>query len=137
MHALPYHSQAFLDGLFKVTPYGHHLADRLHRRTEFLVYATELAEVPTRNLADYIVERRLKECACCLGDGVLQLEKSVAHTKFCCHKGKRITGCLGCKSRRTAQTGIHFNDTIVLALGVESILNITLTDNTYMTYNLD
>ena len=32
VHALPYHTEAFLDGVFEGAPYRHHLADGFHRR---------------------------------------------------------------------------------------------------------
>ena len=91
MHALSYHTESLLYCLLKVTAYSHNLTNRLHRRTKFLVYATELAQVPTRNLADDIVESRLKECTRCLCYGVLQFKQSVAHTQLCCNKSERIT----------------------------------------------
>ena len=54
----------------------------------------ELAQIPTRNLADYIVDRGLKEVCCGLGDGVLKLVQVVTQAQLASHECKRITGCL-------------------------------------------
>ncbi len=61
VHALSNHAQTLLDGLFEGAADGHDLTYRLHARTEFTVHTLELTEVPTRNLADDVVQCRLKE----------------------------------------------------------------------------
>ena len=91
VHTLTNHAHTFLNGFLKGASDGHNLTYRLHRRSEFLVNAMELAQIPAWNLADHIVECRLKECGCCLGDGVLQFKQSVSHSKFCSHEGQGIT----------------------------------------------
>ena len=75
VHALAYHTQAFLNGFLEGAADGHDLAHGLHRRTQFLVYAVELAEVPARYLAHHVVQRRLEEGRSSLGHGVLQVEQ--------------------------------------------------------------
>ena len=74
MHALPYHAQAFLNGFLEGASDGHHLAYALHAGAQLVVHAVELGEVPTRNLANDIVEGRFKEGAGGLGDGVFQFK---------------------------------------------------------------
>ena len=137
MHTLTNHTQTFLDSVLESATDSHHFADRLHRRTEFTIYATELGQVPTRNLADYIVECRFKESRGSLGNAVVEFEESVAHTEFGSHESQRIACRLRRQSGRTTETGIDLDDTIVLTLGVESILHITLAHDTDMANNLD
>ena len=137
VHSLTNHSQSLLDSLLEVATDSHHLAHRLHRRTEFLVNATELGEVPTWNLTNDIVEGWFEECRGGLGDRVLQLEQAIAHTQLGSHEGERITRCLRCQCRRTAQAGVNLNDAIILALRVEGILHVALSHYTDVTHNLD
>ena len=80
VHPLSYHAQPLLNGFFKSTSDSHDLAHGLHARTQFLIYAMKLAQIPTGNLADHIVQCRLEECAGGLGYGVLQFEKAVAQS---------------------------------------------------------
>ena len=90
VHALPYHAQTLLYGLLEVAADGHHLAHRLHRRAQLTVYSAELAEVPARNLAHYVVESRLEEGTGGLGYRVFQLEQAVSQAKLGGHEGQRI-----------------------------------------------
>ena len=91
MHPLPYHAQSLLQGLLECAADGHDLSDGLHRRTQFAVNATELAQVPTWNLAYNVVERRLEESRSLFCHGVLQVEEPIAKSQFCCDKGQWIT----------------------------------------------
>ena len=91
VHALAYHAHALLDGLLKGAANGHHLAYRLHGGAQLLVHSTELAQVPTWNLAHHIVERWLKECRSGLGDGVLQFEESISDAQLGGDEGQGIT----------------------------------------------
>ncbi len=129
VHALSDHAQSLLQGLLKVSSDGHHLADTLHRRAQLLVDATELAQVPSGNFADHIVECRLKEGAGGLGHRVFQFKKPIAHAQLSGHESQGIACGLGCKRRATAQSGVDLDDTIVLAVGVESILHVALSDD--------
>ena len=91
VHPLSYHAETFLNGFFKIAPDGHHFANRLHARTEFLVYATKFGKVPTGNLAHDIIKGRFEEGRGGLGDGVLQFKQAVTHTQFGGHESQRIT----------------------------------------------
>ena len=97
----------------------------------------ELAQVPAWNFADHIVEGWLEESRCCLRDGVLQFKKSITHGQLGSHKRQWVSSSFGGQSRRTAQAGVDLNDTVILAVGVESVLDIALTDNTDMPDDLD
>ena len=98
VHALTNHTKTLLDSLLEVTTDGHHLTDRLHRRTQLLIYTTELRQVPTWNLTNYIVKGWLEESRGSLGNGVLQLEQTVTHTELSGNESQRITCSLGSQS---------------------------------------
>ena len=97
----------------------------------------KLAQIPTGNLTNHIVQRRLKECAGSLGNGILQVEKPVAQSEFGGYESERITRCLRGKCRRTAQAGIYLYYTIVFAFRVVGILYIALAHNTDMADDAD
>ena len=137
VHALANHAETFLDSFLKVTADSHHLTYRLHAGTELLVYAAELAKVPARYLADYVVESRLKECRCSLGDGVLQFKETIAQSKLGGNEGERIACSLGGKGRRARETRINLDDTIVFKIRIESVLHVAFADNADMSHNLD
>ena len=126
VHALAYHTQAFLNGFLEGAADGHDLAHGLHRRTQFLVYAVKLAEVPARYLAHHVVQRGLEEGRGSLGNGVLQVEQSVAQAQLGGHKCQRIAGSFRRQSRRAAKAGIDLDDAVVLGLRVVGILHVTL-----------
>ena len=136
VHALPYHPEAFLYGFLESASYGHHLSHRFHAGAEHLVHSVKLAEIPTRNLTDYIVESRLEESRSLFGYRVLQFKQAIAQSQFGSHKGKRISCSLRCQSRRTAQTGIHLYDPVIIGIGVVGILHIAFAHDAYMTYDL-
>ena len=71
VHTASRHTQAFLYRLLKSAANSHHLTDGLHRRTDFTADAMEFAHVPTWNLTYYIVQCRLKESRCGLGNRIL------------------------------------------------------------------
>ncbi len=90
VHPLPYHAQTLLDGFLEGATDGHHLAHRLHAAAQLAIDAAELAQVPTGNLADDIVDGGLEEGRRGLGDGVLQVEESIAEAQLAGYEGKRI-----------------------------------------------
>ena len=90
VHTLSNHAQSLLDGLFEGATDGHYLANRLHRRAKFLVYAAKFAQVPTWYLADNVVEGGFEECAGGLCYRVFQFEKSVTHAQLGRNESQRI-----------------------------------------------
>ena len=137
MSSLPDHTKTLLDSLLERTSDSHNLADTLHAGADLARHTMEFGKVPTRNLADNIVKRRLEESRCCLGDRVLQIEQTIAETKFRSHESKRITCSLGRQSRRPRQSGIDLDHPVIHGIRVVSILHITLTHDTYMTHDAD
>ena len=137
VHALPYHAQAFLYGFLEVAPYGHHLADRLHRRAQLAVNAAELAEIPAGDFAHDIVQGRLEERAGSLGDRVLQLEQAVAKAQLRGDEGQGVARGLRGESRAAAQAGVDLYDAVVLTLGVKGVLHVAFAHDAYVAYYLD
>ena len=130
VHALADHAESFLDGLFERASDCHHLTHRLHAGAQLTVYAMELAQVPARNLAHHIVECRLKESRSGFGHRVLQVEQSVAQSQLGSHECQRITRSLRCQRRRTAQTRVHLDHTVIFRFGIERILHVALSHDT-------
>ena len=59
----------------------------------------EFTQVPTGNLADHIVQGRLKEGTGGFRHGVLQVEQAVAQAQLRRHESQGIAGRLGSQSR--------------------------------------
>ena len=137
MHALPYHAESFLNSLLEGATDGHDLAHGLHRRPQLLVNTTELGEVPSGNLADYIVEGWLEEGAGGLGHGVLQLKEAIPHAQLGSDECQGIARGLAGKCRRARKSGVNFDDSVVFRLWVEGILHVAFANDAYVTDNLD
>ena len=137
MHALTDHPKSLLDSFLNGTTDGHDLPYRLHTGADLTRHSGKLAEVPSGDLADDVIECRLKEGRSGLRDTILQLMESVSHTELGSHKGERIACGLRGECRGAAQASINLDDAIVLTLGVQGILNITLTHYAYMADDSD
>ena len=137
VHALANHTQALLDRLLEGTTDGHYLTHTLHTGTQLVVHAVELGKVPTGNLAYHIVKSGFEEGAGGFGDRVLQLEQTIPQAQLGSHKCQRIASSLAGQSRRTAQACVHLDDSIIFGVGIEGILNVTLTNDADVADNLD
>ena len=137
VHALSDHPQPFLDHFFEVAADGHHLADRFHARTQLARDAFELAEVPARDLANDVVERRFEAGGRALGDVVFQLVQAVAEAQFRGDESERVTGGLGRQRRRAAQPRVHFDHAVVFRVRVEGVLHVALADDPDVADDLD
>src|SRR5262249_36054381 len=80
------HPDRFLQNFRKGSADGHDFAHRLHFGADPMLYSVELLQVPPRDLAHDIVERRLKECAGGFGDrigeNILDTPSDLGHTGF-------------------------------------------------------
>ena len=99
VHALTYHTQAFLDSLFERAADSHHLAHGFHGTAQFAVDAAELAQIPAGNLTNHVIQRGLEEGGGRFGDRVVQFEQPVPQAEFGCHKRQRIARGFGCEGR--------------------------------------
>ena len=126
VHALTDHTQALLQRLLESAADSHHLADRFHARAQLAGHAVELAQVPTRDLTNHIVQGRLKEGAGRLRHRVLQVEQAIAQAQLGGHESQRIAGRLRSQRRRAAQAGVHLDHPIILRFRIVRVLHITL-----------
>ena len=90
----------------------------------------ELAEVPARDFAHHVVERRLEEGRSGLRHRVLQIKQPVSQSELGGHERQRIACSFRRQRGRTAQAGVHFNHAVVFRFGVEGILHVTLAHDT-------
>ena len=133
VHALANHTESFLQCFLKGAPNSHHFAYTFHRRAEFAFHASELRQVPTRNLANDIVEGRFEECAGGPGDRVFQFEQSVSKCKFGGNESQWVACRLAGQCRGSRETGIDLDDAIVLRLRIEGILHVAFAHDAEMT----
>jgi hypothetical protein len=97
----------------------------------------ELGKIPSGNLGDDVVKRRLEVGGSGLGDGVGKLGKGMSETDLGGGVGKRISGSLGSQGRGSRKTGVDLNDTVIETIRLESVLDVTLANNTQVSYDLD
>jgi hypothetical protein len=97
----------------------------------------ELAQIPTGDLGDNVVQTGLEVGSGSLGNGIGELGQSVSETDLSGGIGKRVSGSLGRQSRRARETSVHLNDTVVEAIGLERVLDIALANDTQVTDDLD
>ena len=136
MHPLPYHAQALLEHLLKTAADAHNLADGLHAGAYLAAHACELRQVPTRYLADEVVERG-SHISAVRRTHLANLVEGVAEGNLCSHECQRIARCLTCQGGRARQAGIDFDDAIVVRLGIEGKLDVALAHDAEVTDALD
>ncbi|KAG2007663.1 hypothetical protein GB937_008476 [Aspergillus fischeri] len=130
-------ANSLLERLLKGTTDGHDLTDRLHGTANVALDVLELAQIPPGNLGDNVVKTRLEVGGSGLGNGIGKFRESVAQTDLRSSVGKRVTSSLGSQSRRTRETCIDLNDTVVKSIRLQSVLHVTFTNNTEVADNLD
>ena len=126
VHSLTNHTQTFLNDFFERATDGHNFTHGLHAGADFAADTYELRQVPTRNLANQVIQ--LRSGICRVGSSHLaNLVERIAQSNLGSHECQRITGSLGSQCGRTGETCVHLDDTIVVCLGVERILDVTFT----------
>ena len=128
VHPLPDHPQSFLDDLLERLADRHDLADGLHARSDLARNTGELAQVPTRDFADQVVERR-GHVSRIRRSHLADLVERIAQGQFGRHERQRIARSLRRQRRRTAQPGVHLDHAVVVRLGVERVLDIAFADD--------
>ena len=135
VHTLTDHTQTLLNHLLKRFADRHNLAHRLHRRADLTRYACKLREVPTRDLADQVIQ--FGSLICRVGcTHLANLVERIAQRQLRSHKCQRVTRSLRCQSRRTAQTSIDLDHAVVVRVRVERILNVAFAHDTDVADNL-
>ena len=137
VHTLSNHSQTLLYSLLKCPADGHNLADRLHRRADFLADADEFVEVPTRDFHHAVVQRRFKASRSYLCDSVFEFVETVSETEFGGDECKRVARCLRCQRRRAREPCVDLDDAVILRVGVEGVLYVTFAHDADMADDFD
>jgi len=130
-------ANGLLEGLLEGTANSHDLTNRLHGTANVAVDVLELAQIPAGDLGDNVIQRRLEVCGGGLGHSVGKLGQGVAETNLGSSVGQRVTGSLGGQSRRTRETSVDLNNTVVEAIGLQSVLDVTLANDAQVADNLD
>ncbi|KAH3666829.1 hypothetical protein OGAPHI_003278 [Ogataea philodendri] len=130
-------SDGLLNGLFESSTNAHDLTNRLHRGRKQSGNSGELLQIPSWDLDHTVVQRWLETSTCDLGNGVLDLVQWDVQTKLGSSVSKRVTSSLRSQSRRSGQSGIDLNNAVFLGMWVQSVLNVTLTNNTQMSNHID
>ena len=102
VHPLPDHPQSFLDDLLERLADRHDLADGLHARSDLARNAGELAQVPTRDFADQVVERR-GHVSRIRRSHLADLVERIAQGQFGRHERQRIARSLRRQRRRLSR----------------------------------
>ena len=103
------HAQRLLKGLFEASADRHHLANRLHGRSDAEGRPMEFLQIPTRRLHHDVIQRRLEASHRRAGDGVGELGEVVAEPELRGHERERITRRLGGESGAPGQPGVDLD----------------------------
>ena len=117
-------ADGFEQGPFKAAVEGHDFARSLHLRAQGLVGEGEFFKRPAREFDDAIVEGRFEAGRRLARNGIGDLVQGQARSDFGGNFGDRIARRFGSQGRRTADTGIDFDDVILVAVRVEGVLDV-------------
>ena len=92
---------SFLNTLLKRPSNAHHLTHTLHATAQQLAHAVELLQVPSRDFANHVVQRRLEARARDFGYRVLDLVERDTEAEFGGDEGEWVAGGFGCESGGT------------------------------------
>ena len=116
------------DGLhqrpFKIGADAHHLAGGLHLGGEGSLCGDEFIEGQTGHFHHAVVQRGFKACVGLARNRVFDLVQGIAQGDLCRHLGDGIAGGLTRQCGRTAHTGIHLDDAVFKAGGMQSELHV-------------
>ena len=116
------------DGLhqrpFKIGANAHHLSGGLHLGGEGSLCGDEFIEGQTGHFHHAVVQRGFKAGIGLARNRVFDLVQGIAQGDLCRHLGDGITGGLTRQCGRTAHTGIHLDDAVFKAGGMQSKLHV-------------
>ncbi|MNV43974.1 hypothetical protein D3C71_1357120 [compost metagenome] len=113
-----------VDRFLECTADRHNLAGCFHLCAELAVGVDELVERPARNFADDIIQRRFEAGIGLTRYRVDDFIQRVAERDLGRHLGDRIAGRFGGQRRGAADTGIYFDNIVLVALRIERELHI-------------
>ena len=116
---------------------GHHFASGLHLGTQGMVGVDEFVERPAGDLDDAVVQGGFEASGGLPGHGVFDFIQGIAGSDLGSHFGNGIPGCLGSQGRRTAHTGVHFDDDVFLTVRVQGILHVAGAFHPQFPHNVD
>ena len=112
------------DRLFERWADGHHLAGRLHLRTERAFGVNELVERPFRQLDHHVVQRRLEAGRSLARDRVFQFVQRVSHGDLRRDFRDGVARRLGSQRRRARNARIDLDHRVFKAVGVQRKLAV-------------
>ena len=136
VHALTNHTETFLNQFLETTSDGHDFTYRLHAGTNLAAHTGKLGQVPTRNLADEVIQGWSHVCRVS-SSHLTNLVQGIAQGNLGSHEGQWVTRSLGSQGRRTGQTGIYLDDSVVVCLSVEGELDVALAHDVQVAHATD
>lgn len=130
-------ADSLLERLLEGTTDSHDFTDGLHGTANVAVDMLELAQIPPGDLGDDVVQTGLEVGSSGLGNRVGKLGEGVSQTDLGSSVSQGVTSGLGGQSRGTRETSVDLNDTVVKAIGLQSVLDVTFTNDTQVADNLD
>ena len=124
------------DGLhqrhFKAGCNGHDLAGGLHLGSQLPAGIGKLVKGPLGHFHHDVVQRRLKAGAGLAGNVVFDLVQRVAQRDLRGDLGDGITGGLGGQRRRTGHAGVHLDNGVLKAVGIQRQLHVAAAHDAQM-----
>ena len=124
VHMLLERTYCLHERALKVRADGHYLTGRLHLRAERVLCRDKFIKGKTRHLDHAVVEHGLEGSVGLLGHRVLNLIQGVAERNLRRDLCDRIAGRLRSEGRRTADTRVHLNDTVLEAVRIQRVLHV-------------
>mmetsp|Transcript_14281 Transcript_14281/g.23195 ORF Transcript_14281/g.23195 Transcript_14281/m.23195 type:complete len:1459 (-) Transcript_14281:343-4719(-) len=131
------HTHGLLERLLPGAADTHDLTDGLHGRSDLAGNKVELGHIPTGDLGHHVIERRLEAGSGALGDLVGDVRELDTKRELGSHEGKRVTSGLGGKGRGTGKTRVNLNNSVLVRVRVEGVLNVALTNDAKVLDSLD
>ena len=122
-------ADGFEQSPFKATVESHDFTGSLHLRAQCLIGEGEFFKGPARKFDDAVIQGRFKASRRLARDGIGNLVQGQARSNFSGNLSDGIARRFGSQGRRTADTGIDFDDIILIAVRVEGVLDVAAAFN--------
>ena len=125
VHMLLQGTDRFHKSTFKAMTDTHNLSGSFHLCGKGSLCCNKFIKRKSRDLNYTVVKHWLKACVCFACDGIWNLIQCISKGNLCSNLSNGITGSLTCKCRRTAYTWVNLDYTVLKAVWLQRILNIT------------
>ena len=125
VHMLFQRADRFHQSALKVAADTHYLAGSFHLSGERSLGCDKLVKRQTGDLHHAVVQHGFETCVGLARNRVGDLVQCVSQGDLRRNLGDGISGSLTCQRGRTAYTGIYFDDTVLKAVGMKGVLNVT------------